>query len=99
MYTESETLKIQNVNSENDLGLIVDRGLKFSEHINNRISKANKILGLIFKSFTFMDKDMFVTLFKTLVRSHLEYASPTWSPLYKKKTKLGLKMYSDVPQD
>ena len=27
---------------------------------------------------------MFVTLFKTLVRPHLEYASPTWSPLYKK---------------
>ena len=47
MYTESEIFKIQNVKSENDLGLIVDiivdRGLKFSEHINNKISKANKI--------------------------------------------------------
>ena len=41
---------------------------------------------------------MFVTLFKTLVRPHLEYASPTWSPLYK-KTKLQLKMYSDAQQD
>ena len=48
------------------------------------ISKANKILALIFKTFTFIDKDIFVTLFKTLVRLHLEYASPTWSPLYKK---------------
>ena len=27
---------------------------------------------------------MFVALFKTLVRPHLEYASPTWAPLYKK---------------
>ena len=43
MYRELETCKIQNVNSENDLGLIVDRGLKVSEHINNKISKANKI--------------------------------------------------------
>ena len=84
MSTDSETFKKLNVNSENDLGLIVDRGLKFSEHINKKISKANKMLGLIFKSFTFMDKDMFVTLFKTLVRPPLEYASPTWSPLYKK---------------
>ena len=84
MSTDSESFKVQNVNSENDLGLIVDRGLKLSEHINEKISKANKILGLIFKSFTFMDKDMFVTSFKTLVRPHLEYASPTWSLLYKK---------------
>ena len=30
---------------------------------------------------------MFVTLFKTLVRSHLEYASPTWAP---KKDKIAI---------
>ena len=65
MSTDSETFKIQNVDSENDLGLIVDRGLKFSEHINKKISKANKTLGLIFKSFAFMDKDTFITLFKS----------------------------------
>ncbi|MES9994414.1 MAG: hypothetical protein ABW098_20885, partial [Candidatus Thiodiazotropha sp.] len=77
MHTDHGAIKIQNVNSENDLGLIVDKGLKFSEHINNKIAKANKILGLIFKSFTFMGKEMFVTLFKTLGRPHLKYASPT----------------------
>ena len=51
MSTASETFKIQNVKSENDLGLTVDRGLKFSEHINKKISKANKILGLIFAHY------------------------------------------------
>ena len=66
MSTESETFKIQNINSENDLGVIVDRGLKVSEHINKKISKANKILGLIFKSFTFMDKDYKCGLTKIL---------------------------------
>lgn len=44
MHTDHGAIKIQNVNSENDLGLIVDKGLKFSEHINNKIAKANKIL-------------------------------------------------------
>ena len=88
MYTESETFKIQNVNSEYDLGLIVDKGLKISEHINNKISKVNKILGLIFKPFMFMDKDMFVTLCQPYLVSILQ-----------KKTKLRLKMFSDVPQD
>ena len=39
MSTDSESFKVQNINSENDLGLIVDRGLKLSEHINKKISK------------------------------------------------------------
>ena len=41
-------------------------------------------LGLIFRTFTFMDKDMFLNLYKSLVRPHLEYATSVWSPLYKK---------------
>ncbi len=45
---------------------------------------ANRNLGMIFRSFTFIDKSMFLNLYKSLVRPHLEYASPIWSPMYKK---------------
>ena len=31
-----------------------------------------------------MDKDMFLHLYKSLVRPQLEYATSVWSPLYKK---------------
>ena len=27
-----------------------------------------------------MDEDMFETLYKSMIRSHLEYAAPVWSP-------------------
>jgi len=30
------------------------------------------------------DKRILISLYKTLVRPHLEYCSPTWSPYYKK---------------
>jgi hypothetical protein len=32
-----------------------------------------------------MDKEMFLTLFKSIVRPHLEYGSNVWSVIYKKE--------------
>ena len=34
--------------------------------------------------FTFMDIDMFLNLYKSIVRPHLEYAVTVCTPLYKK---------------
>ena len=48
------------------------------------MKKANQIVGLIFKTFTFMDREMFLTLFKSLVHQHLEYATAIWAPIYAK---------------
>jgi len=41
-----------------------------SKHIDDKINKA----------YLFLDKDAFITLYKALVRSHLEYAVQVWSP-------------------
>ena len=43
------------------------------------------MLGLIFQSFTYIDKVMFLNLYKFLVRPHLEYATSVWSPMYNKR--------------
>ena len=32
-----------------------------------------------------MDKDIFLTLFKSIVRPHLEYGNSVWSVIYKKE--------------
>ena len=63
---------IEQVKSERDLGVIVDSKLKFREHINNKVNLANRNLGIIFRTFTYIDKEMFLNLFKSLVRPHLE---------------------------
>ena len=62
----------------------MDKALKFSEHISAKIYKANRILDIVFRTFTYMDKEMFLNLYKSIVRPHLEYAVTVCTPLFKK---------------
>jgi hypothetical protein len=72
--------KLNCVESVKDLGVIVDKTLSFKEHITEKIKKANSMLGLIKRNFKYMDEATFIMLYKSLVRSHLEYASSVWCP-------------------
>ena len=62
---------IANTMEEKDLGIIIDNKLNFQNHINKQVNKANQKLGLINRSFKYIDKDVFLQLFKSLVRPHL----------------------------
>ena len=64
--------------------MFIDNKLTFSKHISTKIKVANRNLGLIFRTFTNIDKDIFLNLFKSIVRPHIEYASSVWSPVFKK---------------
>ena len=75
--------KIQKCETEKDLGVIFDTRLDFNAHINSVINKANKIVGIIKRTFTYLDKETFLLLYKALVRPHLEYANVIWYPRYK----------------
>ena len=75
---------ISSSNTEKDLGIHIDSKLKFQTHISTQVKKANQKLGLIKRSFSYMDKEMFLTLYKSLVRPHLEYGNNIWSVIYKK---------------
>ena len=75
---------LESVEEEKDLGVTFSNNLKFSKHIHNCASKANQILGLVKRTFECMDEDMFLLLYKTLVRPHLEYACSVWNPWLKK---------------
>jgi len=73
---------IQPVLSVRDLGVTIDHDLKFHEHTSLVTNKANRILGLIKRSFTCLDSDMLVRLYKSMVRPILEYANVIWGPYY-----------------
>ena len=68
---------------EKDLGLVIDGNVKFEKHINIKINKASSIMAVIRRSFVSLKCVNFVPLYKSLVRSHLEYASCIWSPYNK----------------
>jgi len=53
---------------------------QFHKHIDDKINEAYSFLGVIKINFIYLDKDAFITLYKALIRSHLEYAVQFWSP-------------------
>ena len=63
-----ETVKLENTLFEKDLGVTIDSSLKFSNHIANQVNKANRILGLIRRTYQFFDVPSFRPLFTSLVR-------------------------------
>ncbi|GFR64875.1 hypothetical protein ElyMa_000190100 [Elysia marginata] len=65
-------MQLENTPCEKDLGEYVDPSLKVSKHCEKIASKINRIVGLIKKSFGSIDKPMPMSLFKSLVRSHLD---------------------------
>ena len=72
------------IDEEKDLGVIVDSKLKFSSLIVNQVKKANRLMGLIRRSYNFLDIVSFKYLFISLIRPHLEYCVTVWYPLLKK---------------
>ena len=73
------------VKQEKDLGVIINKDLKFQHHIAESVKKANRKLGLIRRSFSCLDKEIFTNLYKSIVRPNLEYGCTIWSVIYKKE--------------
>ena len=71
------------IEKQNDFGVIIDTKLPFDDHINQAVNKATKMTKIICRTFQFLDKDAFLPLYKTMVRTHFDYAIAVWYP-YKK---------------
>ena len=69
---------------EKDLGVIIDDKLNFETHTSTKINKANSVMGVIRRTFNYMNNRSFMILYKSLVRPILEYANQVWSPQLKK---------------
>ena len=80
--------ELEHVFEEKDLGVHVDMELKFHEHISNKVNKANSIIGLIRRSFSYLDGELFKKLYTSFARHHLEYAQSVWQPHFEKYKKM-----------
>jgi len=79
-YMNGIAIKI--VVRQKDLGILFDNQLKFHSHTTNISNKANRLLGLIRRSFDHLDSSMLTKLFVTLVRPTLEYCNSIWGPSF-----------------
>ena len=69
------------------MGVLLSSNLSFSQLIQT-ISKARKILRLLYRRFyKNTSNEALLQLYISLVRPHLEYASPVWNPYVKKDIK------------
>ena len=66
--------------TERDLGVAIDNHLNFKLHISQTVSQANRLLGMIRRSFEHLDQETFLYLYKGLIRPKLEYAQAVWNP-------------------
>jgi len=68
--------------AENDLGVVFSNDLKAVQQCREAYSKANQILGLVRRMIAFKNPSVLISLYKSLVRPHLENCSVIWSPHY-----------------
>ena len=72
---------MERVSSYKYLGVTITEDLSWSSHINEITKKARKHIGLLYHQFyAWSTPDALLTLYKSVVRLHLEYASQVWSP-------------------
>ena len=65
---------VQVADSHKHLGLVVDSKLNFNEHVDSKITKCNKIIGLMKKCSQFLSRKSLLTIYKSFVRPNLNYA-------------------------
>ena len=59
---------------EKDLGvrILFYKNLKFRKHVGAICNKANRMIGLVRRTFKYMDKEIFLTVYKSMIRDVIQ---------------------------
>ena len=63
-----------------DLGVILSSDCSWSPQVNNTVKEARKMASWVLSVFRDRSPFLMLTLFKSMVRSKLEYCCPVWNP-------------------
>ena len=86
---------VSKVNDQKHLGLILDSRLSFEKHINGKIIKAKKIVGILKHLSKFLPLRTLDQMYKALVRSHFDYCDIIYhSPSLQNQAPLGMTLNS-----
>ena len=66
--------EVRTCQSQKPLGLVLDEWLNFTEHINSKISKCDKVIGIMKKLSISFPRNALLRIYKSLIRPHLDYA-------------------------
>ena len=65
-------VEVTNSSCERDLGVVIDESLNYNRQCAKAVLSANKIMGIINRTYSCKSKDNILNLYKSLVRPHLE---------------------------
>jgi len=72
--------QLESTTEKRDLGIWITPDMGSSLHCHKIASNTNQVLGRLKHSFKKRSPTLFKLLYKMLVRPHLEYCAPIWSP-------------------
>lgn len=72
--------KLEEISHDKYLGVILDNKLSFNQHVDAISNKATRLLNLCRRNLAFCSQEIKTNAYKSLIRPHLEYASPAWNP-------------------
>ena len=82
---------VTKVNEQKHLALIIDSSLSFEKHLNEKIIKAKKNVGILKHLLKFLPLKTLDQMYKTLVRSHLDYCDIIYhKPSYQNQPPIGV---------
>ena len=80
LYKTSQGNLMYPVDSVRDLGVKLCANFSWTPHINQIASRARQASSWILSVFKARDRQTMLTLYKSLIRSHLEYCCRLWHP-------------------
>ena len=72
-FINFNTAPVAHTTCQKHFGLYLDEKLNFHDHINAKILKANKGIGIIKRLSNTLSKKSLLTIYKSFIRPHLEY--------------------------
>ena len=81
IYQQPNGEQIEEVEEIKDLGVLMSASATFENEVETAVLKSNRQAGWILRVFRTRKELPLMTLYRSLVRPHLEYCCQLWSPL------------------
>ena len=75
---------IEATDAQKDLGIIIHISLQSKYQVAKCVKTANKMLGMIRRTYADKSKENMLPLYKSLVRTHLDYGVQAWRPYHQR---------------
>ena len=79
-YSVCDDISLEPVHQLRDLGILISSDLSWSPHIKAIADKARQKASWVLSVFHTRSSDIMLTLYKSMVRSLVEYCCPLWNP-------------------